>query len=326
MARPVIMGKDLGFHQLKAVEGEWSCKVPSIVKRRSEVIARGLKDSEGYVITSSEGMWNVGSKGTYDFKNDRLSSSIDIAKYLAVLGLYNEGTGKSIIDLMVSGLPIDDFKIDEYRKTFTKRLQGDFRFGFDDKQKFIRVLKAITLPQAAGAYFDYILTEDGDANVDKLDVAAENVVVLDIGGNSTDGCIMENGSFSQDSFTIWQGVQKVHTELRKLILKYHRYTTPFNELDDILRTGKSKEVGNVMDLCKKAVDTVYPDLETELSLYIPDFRRFSAVLLCGGGEQVYKPYVEDLAKIPVIPLLSAEYANANGYRKYGLLKVKEGLI
>jgi hypothetical protein len=323
------MGLDLGYVQVKAVEQDWSCIFPSLVKRRSEVLITGLQDSEGYVVTGQECTWNVGAKGSYDFKAERLQAANDIPKLLAVLGLYHDATARSTIDLMVSGLPVDDFKVTDYRNNFTERLQQDFHFGFEGREKFVKVTKSIILPQSAGAFFDFILNEEGEENESNIALASEDVLILDAGGKSTDGCIMEGAKFSQDSFTIWHGVWEVQNELRKLIAKKFHYAMPHYKMDDVLRSGVAKigaKLEPVEDLCKIAVETIFPALISELSLYVPDFRRFAALLLCGGGSNVFYDYLSELVGIPVLSLDNPEYSNANGYRKYGLLKIQEGLI
>ena len=324
-----VLGLDLGYVQLKAVGNNWSDICPSIVKRRSEVIVSGIEDSEGFLITGQDGTWNVGSKGSYDFKAERLTSTSDVPKLLTMLGLYHEATSTNIVDLIVSGLPVDDFKLLDFKNEFAERLKGIFSFGFGSQQKYMSVGNAIALPQSAGAFFDYILTEDAEDNTANIELASHDVLVLDIGGKSFDGCIMEGAKFSQDSFTIWQGVWKVHSELRKLLMRKYRYNMPPYKLDAVLRTGIAEIGANMEDvheLCKIAVETVFPELRDELSLYVPDFRRFASVLLCGGGSYVYQDYIRALAGIPVHQLPNAEFANASGYRKYGLLKMKEGLL
>jgi len=326
---PEVLAIDLGYTQGKAVAAHWSCKFASIVKRRSEVVVSGLADSEGYIITDQVGVWNVGAKGSYDFNAERLVSQSDTPKMLAMLGLYNEETGKSVIDLIVSGLPVEEFMVDEIRDNFTERLKGDFKFGFGDSEKFVQVKRSLTLPQSAGAFFDFVLNEDGTENMDHIELASEDVLVLDLGGKTTDGCIMEAASFSQDSFTIQHGVHKVQNELRKLVLKKHKYAIPPYKVDEVLRTGLVKLGGvstDVADLCKQAIDQVFPELAQELSVWVPDFRRFSAILICGGGANLYYDYLVELTGIPVIKLDEPEYSNASGYRKYGMLKIKEGLI
>ena len=321
-----VVGVDLGFVQLKGIGDNWDCICPSLSKRRSEVIMGDLNDSEGYLITTEHGgSWNVGSKGSFDFKSERLSSESDLPKLLTVLGRYQEASGAGIIDLLVSGLPVEEYKREEAKRAFAERLQGDFSFGFGSTQRLIRVTSSLVLPQSAGAFFDFVLDDAGEER--NTELASEDLLILDIGGKSTDGCIMEEGAFSQDSFTIWEGVHEVQKELRKLISWTFEYIAPPMEIDRALRTGFIKLGGkqtDISDLIKKAVAVRLPTLRDELSLHISDFRRFSAVILCGGGSHVYSDYIKEFTGIPCHTMDNAELANANGYRKYGLLKLSEG--
>jgi len=320
-----VVGVDLGFVQLKGSGKDWSCVCPSLSKRRSEVIMGDLNDSEGYLITlASGGSWNVGAKGSYDFKSERLLSESDLPKLLTVLGLYQEETGSAIIDLLVSGLPVEEYKREASKKLFASRLKGDFSFGFGTTNRLIRVLDTMVLPQSAGAFFDFVLDSEGEER--NTELASEDLLILDIGGKSTDGCIMEEGAFSQDSFTIWEGVHKVQEELRKLISWTYEYIAPPIEIDRALKTGLLKMAGKnteINELITKAVEVRLPTIQDELSLHISDFRRFSAVILCGGGAHVYTDYIKEFTGIPCHVMENAELANANGYRKYGLLKLSE---
>lgn len=313
----VIMGIDLGFVQTKASVGDWEEKFGSIVKPRSEVAVSDLEDSEGYVVTYNGVTYNVGSKGSYDFKADRLSRDTDIVKLLTVFGLHQK---RSIteIETIVTGLPVYEFN--NYKENLRKTLEGWFQYEFNGETRQTRVKNASVIPQSAGAFYDYILDSKGEVKDEPL--ASEDVLVLDIGGRTTDGCIMEGAKYSQDSFTIFQGVWKAHNELRRLIAKEHRYTLKPFEVDKVMRSGAlklgSREVG-VKDLVYKAVASVYPEMRDELTLHVDDFRRYSAVLLTGGGAHVYGEFLEQDIECPVIVTEGAEYANARGYRKYGLL-------
>ena len=333
MLKKNVLGSDLGFVQLKAVgaklkvDGDnWKIICPSLSKRRSEVIMGDLQDSEGYLITTQElGSWNVGTKGSFNFEAERLMHE-DIVKLYAILGLYHAETGSAVIDMLVSGLPVDEYKQESIRTDFASRLKGNFNFGFNSDQCFIQVKQSLVLPQSAGAFFDFVLDDKGEER--NVELASEDILVLDIGGKSTDGCIMEEGAFSQDSFTIWQGVYKAQAELRKLIAHSSlRYVATHKEIDNALRTGNIKLSGkqeDVRDYVIKAVDTTFPTIRDELTLHIADFRKFSAIIMSGGGANVYGDHIEDFTKIPCISQDDAEWANANGYRKYGLLKLTEG--
>jgi hypothetical protein len=322
-----VVGVDLGFVQTKAVWGTREvdrCKFGSLTKRRSEVATEGVEDSEGYTVTVHDNaedntvVWNVGAKGVYDFTAERLTRDSDLPKLLTVLGLINQQTAHSFIDLLVSGLPVDDFNA--YRAQFGSSLEGTFQFGFGNRSVSVNAKKALIIPQSAGAYYDYGLTQHGEVGDSAL--LGEDVLVFDVGGRTSDGCIMENSKYSQDSFTIYQGVWKVQNELRRLVAKAHRYTMHPSEVDSVMRSGKIKLGGSMLDVSAlkiKAIETIFPSVRDEVSLHVSDFRRFSAILLAGGGAYLYRDYIEELAKVPVIVLPEAEFSNASGYRKYGLL-------
>lgn len=328
-----VAGLDLGFVQTKFVWGARkpqfndlglmvnpgdSCKFGSLVKRRSEVATDGLEDSEGYVIVDANATWNVGSKGSYDFTSERLSRDSDMPKLYASLGLYRRATGSSFIDLLVSGLPVEEYG--SYRGALQQSLTGQFQFGFGSQQHFMTTKKVAIIPQAAGAFYDYGLTDAGKPAGHSL--LREDVLVFDIGGKTSDGCIMEKSKYSQDSFTIRQGIWKAHNELRKLISKKYRYTMQPAEVDVVMRSGFLMLGGkpeDIRDLRRKALDTHFPAIRDELSLHVEDLRRFSAIIVAGGGAELYAPYIKAMTTVPVIVLPFAEYSNASGYRKYGLL-------
>jgi hypothetical protein len=326
----LIFGLDLGYEQTKASTEDWSTKFASLVKRRSGLIATGLKDSEGYLVETAEGAWNVGVKGSYDFTTNRLASDSGLPKLLASLGLYQLETGNSTINELVSGLPIDDFKIPGFKEEFMKQLPGTYTFTFENKPISITIDNARVIPQAAGAYFDYVLDDNGELknDADIQEIAEEDVAVLDIGGKSTDVCIMEAGIFSQDSFTAWKAVAELKKELRKLIARdFEGFNVPLHKIDDALRSSVTNIAGdkaNITNQINEAKDICFPAFWDDISLYIPDFRRFAGIILAGGGASLYKDYIEDLAGIPIISIENPEMGNANGYRKYGKSKLIKG--
>lgn len=323
-----IVGEDLGFVQTKAVWGskpEERCKFGSLVKRRSEAATEGVEDSEGYLVDCSASeddhmtTWNVGSKGVYDFSAERLTNESDLPKLLTTFGLMYQRTAHSYIDLLVSGLPVEDFKT--YREPFGESLKGSFHFGFNGSSVHINVKDVLIMPQSAGAYYDFAMDDNGKMISSPL--LSEDTLVWDMGGKTSDGCIMEKSKYSQDSFTIYQGVWKVQNELRRIIAKKFRYTMHPAEVDGVLRSKVLMLAGKAVDVseqCTLAVETVFPTVRDEISLHIADFRRFSALLLAGGGSYLFQDYMEEYTGIPTILLPDAEYSNANGYRKYGMFK------
>ena len=316
-----ILGVDLGFVQTKAVGDNWKTKFRSIVKPRSEVVVSGLADAEGFLVEYKDEVYNVGSKGSYDFNADRLTQSTDMAKLLSVFGQYQHDTSVAVIEMLVTGLPVYEFNI--YKDTLRDNIQTMFQYKFNGTKRLLNVQEAIVIPQSAGAFYDYILDEEGEPNDNPL--AKENVLSLDIGGRTSDGCIMEASRYSQDSFTIFKGVWKAQNELRKYVMKEFRYALQPYEVDVVMRTNTlmlNNESHNVKELVYKAVASAYPEMRDELSLYIDDYRRFATILLAGGGAYVFHDFLDEDIRTPIIVMEEAEYANASGNRKYGKLLSK----
>ena len=316
-----IWGVDLGFVQTKGVYDTNKIKFPSVIKKGSSMDVQALDDSEGYRVQYESQMWRVGSKGNYDFTGERMTKDSDIPKLLTLFGL--SGRDNLLIDMLVTGLPIEEFNL--YRNVLRENIQQRFgyRFGTSNIYKSAVVVKAIVIPQSAGAYFDYVLDDKGELREHLI--STENVLVLDIGGRTTDACIMENGKYSQQSFTILSGVWKIHEYLRKLVLNKYKYNLRPNEVDQVARTGALRLGGGIVPcegIVKEAVEYTFTPLMNDMTLYIEDFRQFSAVLLTGGGAYLYRDlFVHAMqGKVPVEVMEDAEFANAHGYYKYGHFK------
>ena len=320
-----ILAVDLGFVQTKASSTSWETKFSSIVKPRSDVAIADMADSEGFTLCYEGKAFSVGAKGSYDFKADRLTRESDIAKLLAVFGQYQDKTGIRIVDTLVTGLPIIEFNA--YKDQLREALQRTFQFTYGSQKKVISVQNVLVIPQSAGAFYNYILDIDGEP-VDEA-LALEDVITFDIGGRTSDGCIMEASRYSQDSFTIMQGVWKAHDVLRKLIQRDFQYGLKPFEVDVVMRTGILKlgrDEHRVDELIYKAIASVYPEMRDELSLSVNDFRRFAAMILVGGGAHVFHDFLAEDINIPIIiseNSMDSEFANARGYLKYAKLRAKQ---
>lgn len=320
-----IFSVDLGFVQTKAVSKKWKTKFSSLTKKTPSTDIDAFADSDGYAISCAGKNWRVGTKGSYDFTSERMSSENDIIKLLTAIAL--QGKTTQGIDLLITGLPIEEYNA--YRDTLKDSLykkQFTYRFAKQTKDSLVQLNDVLVIPQSVGAFYDMILDDQGE--VINEEMASEVILTLDIGGRTTDGCIMEAGRFNQDSFTIFKGVWKLHEQVRRLVLKEFKYVLQPYEVDAVVRARAIKlgsEVTPCGHLIKEAVELIFPALQDELTLYIGDFRRISGVILTGGGAHLYKGMFQDLFSSKNINMMvseDAEFANAQGYYKYGLLKTK----
>lgn len=326
---PVDYAIDLGFNHVKdayevSVIGENGeprkelrhQHMLSIAARRS-TYASDLA-TEGDVIGLTDGSeWVVGTKGSYSLKASRLEDPSDWVRFYAALGNFQKDVDTDVIDHLITGLPIVEYMA---RKAQLKQaLERIHRFRFNGKERHMKVGEASVIPQSAGAYYGYVLDEYGDIQM-SIPYLLENILTLDIGGKTSDGCAMKALKYDDDnSFTIYEAMINVQKELGRLIMKRYQYNAQPVELDKAIRTGKLQlggSVENVEDLITIAMETRYPYMESELSLNIPDFRYFAAILLVGGGAYRYKDFIQEVAGIPVITVPNPEFANAIGYLRY----------
>lgn len=323
----MILGVDLGFVQTKAVTEAWQRKFNSLTKLADPTAVKILDDSDGFSIRHAGEEWRVGAKGSYDFTAERSTQGTSLPKLLAVLGLLQEDAPLPrchIIDYLLTGLPIEEYNA--YRQTLKEGLQGQtFIYSFNGKMRNTIVHDVLVIPQSAGAFYDLILDDHGGLADEAL--ASENVLTIDIGGRTTDCCIMEGGKYSQESFTLFRGVWKLQDHLRKLVHRQFKYLLKPYEVDAVARTGAIKLGGDVIPcemLVQEAIAHTFPEIRDELTLHIDDFRRFAGVLLTGGGAYLYKELFYNLFDklgVPTVLMNDAEFSNANGYYKYALLKL-----
>lgn len=331
-----LYGFDLGYNYLKdakeieTVDAEGKPKkevrnhdIISVVEQQSSV-ATDLEKA-GYHITMEDGTtWTVGAKGNYDLTASRLTSEVDLPKMYTLLGLFAEETGAKTIDFAVTGLPVSEYMAQ--KKVLKEKVEGVHKFKFMGRDYKVEVKKAQVIPQAAGAYYDYFFTDDGMINPERADLMGSKVLVLDIGGRTSDAVIMEDGKYDESSFTVYEAMINLQQELRRLIQnKYHFPATDY-ELDRFLRARKiifGRTTEDISGLIKEALQTRFPNLRNQLITNIGDFRHFSAVLLCGGGAYYYKPLIERLVRetshgfdVPVILMPKPQFSNANGYLKF----------
>lgn len=322
-----VYGLDLGFSKGK---DSLKNKVLSVVKRRAEN-AVDLADflTEGYLIELEDGSkWNVGQKGAFDITRSRLKKETDLPKLYTMLGLFQQHTGRTRIDLLVTGLPIADYM--SQREALKASMEKVHHFKFNRKPVSLAVTECKVIPQAAGAYYDFVLDEDGMPVENGLaaDLMYERVLILDIGGKTTDGCIMQNFSYSQDSFTIQKAVLRISSILKGYIDQQFNRQLPPVELLEAIETKQIKMGGNVVDiahLVDAAVETFYPEFEAELVEKVnDDFAQFSAVILCGGGAYLLEKWIRETinGETNVIVMEDAEFSNAKGYEKFGKLMIQ----
>ncbi|QTA78683.1 Uncharacterized protein dnl_09130 [Desulfonema limicola] len=179
------------------------------------------------------------------------------------------------------------------------------------------------LPQGSGAYFRYILQNDGAMNNDEDYLNLYGVV--DIGFRTTDFVMFEKGRFlggmnlSEDT-----GVRIVLDRLREIIRKKYNYSPPIGLLTDVLKGSHLVYRGRNLDL-KETVTSLLNDLINQIQNQVHQkwedrLDRMKAILITGGGAYFIKEDFLKTFKSQILVLKTPEMSNAVGFYRYGIME------
>jgi len=330
------MGIDLGFEQVKAWWGNGeNLKIPSVI---GEPIGEEINDGgiskyaaiDDLSIIYQGKRYYIGNKAIREtanarltFKADKTNDISDTVKYLTVLGYALSPSAEAVV---VTGLPVDEYN--DLKDTLRINMEGRFDYVYRNQKRMNpTVSKVIVIPQGAGAYYHYILDDDGNINT-KNNIINRKATVVDMGSRTTNVVTMFKGRYiSKESFTVFKGVINIHNNVRKLI--YQKYGISFRpaDMDQIVRQGYFMTSGkseHIQEIIEEASALVVDDIVSEIRLHIPDHRLIDNFLLTGGGTALMATHVQREYGDHVVVLENAEYNNAHGYHKYALFLEKAG--
>ena len=330
----VILGIDLGFRQTKSVCGYSKYRYPSLIGNPSafelEQFTKSTEILDQLVVEFNDTTYYIGNKALETgnarlcTRTDKTNSDNDKISYLATLGLhyYNvKNTGLTV----VTGLPVEDLKEEGLKEKVIENMKGthQFLFGLDRTSVKMNVVRVLVIPQSAGAYFDYILDDNGKPIKKNLAAVKGKIIVIDVGYKTTDIITMLNGRFvSEMSCTIEKGMKDIHKELARLIKSIYGRKFDLSEMDDVCRNRCFNNKGvtiDVSNLILKAERPIAEAIINEANAILGDTRSADKVLACGGSMNLLKDYFEPFYKGYFEVLPNCEFSNASGYYKFGLL-------
>ena len=343
----LLMSLDLGFMQVKAYTLQLILKFPALIgtpsafeleqfKKDGELLSNIIvtkfgKDNESG--TETEETYYVGKKAldtdnsTICTRTDKTNNIQDEIELYAALGFIYQYVKDEEVSI-VTGLPVNDFKL---AKTLEDNLVGVKKFGFGSHKERLKinVKKVIVIPQSAGAYFSYILNDEGEILKDKANVAQGTTMVIDVGYKTSDIIVMRNGKYiSKQSSTVEFGMKDVHRELIRKIKRDYDVKYDFSEMDKICRDKKISVMGreyNIEYLISQCEKPVARSIIDHINLFIPDIKKIDKILCCGGTMNRIFPYFKDEymsmghQEDTIILLENPEYSNAVGYYRYGMM-------
>ena len=140
------------------------------------------------------------------------------------------------IDVLVTGLPVNQFMNPELREALKKRLEGEHQITL---KRSVTVKSVVVVPQPAGAYMD-IVSSTKDEGL--LEVLREGkTVVIDPGFFSVDWVALEEGEVRyHSSGTSLKAMSVLLKTINLLIQEEHGGSPGIDKIEKAIRSGKNE--------------------------------------------------------------------------------------
>lgn len=342
---PILVGDDLGYGQIKVFAGPNGQEAfasavgtpVSTLGRTSAVVTR-QELLNRLAITYKDQIYYVGKNAIVNTRNARLTLRQDktatdhnLVKFLTSLALLTDEDQEFATFDIVTGLPVLEYKneSDNLRNTLlnnNKTFVFDFHYGPKTVTKTIKVRQVEVISQGEGAFYDFILNSKGEIIESREKLVSGKVIIVDIGYRTTDIVTMEAGSYIETlSYQYNNGVNQIHQEVLRLIMERLQIKKELREMDEIVRTGKLFHNTKHIDVNKILDDVAIPfaeDIADNLHTISNDqLGSVNHIIFTGGGSEIIYPFVSAKLKgvVETSIMDKAEFCNASGYYKYGLL-------
>lgn len=288
------IGEDIGSYYAKSSEGiKFENRISSDTAILSGSAMKVKYNEQNYLIEN--GVFNINVNKVL---NENLLVSIGTLLALSCKDVN--------VDLGI-GLPINFYQSQKEILYNMIMENQEMRLEFNGEKKVFLIKKCIVIPEAVGVY--YSLSSELLTLIGKREV-----LMLDIGGKTTDMCIIDNNSTIKRPLTKPIGMLNLYNNIaNKINADYPELCVDIEDVRDILDNG-------LYQFDKKYelhfLDSMYELMTKEIVNYIKiqyeDYQR-KVVILCGGGfilEKFFRKY------IPNIIVNNDIFANAKGFKKY----------
>lgn len=209
---------------------------------------------------------------------------------------------------VVLGLPIQQYKANKEKlKKYIEENRGKTIIYKGVKREII-ISDVIIAPEGAAAYYNLSLEQ-------KSKIGNKPLIIIDIGGRSSDACLFENGKITK-VWTIPTGMLNVYQDIINYINTTYTEEFKLEDGEVILKEGlflrgKQQDIGFIKPILQKHFNSIYKDIQLNFNT------SKGYVLLTGGGsitfQKAFKNRLDNLL-ISDDPL----FDNARGFKKLGV--------
>jgi len=319
----MILGMDIGYSNLKLVYGDVPTSLTSItlpvgVKRDDTSQGLSMNDDRVMRVLVDDDFYIAGispSDVSLDYQRTLHANYSSSKAYKALFHASLLSASREHIDLLVTGLPVNQYIQPEVRKELQHQLEGTHQVT---KKKSVTVDKVIVMPQPLGGYISEM------AHTPTL--FDYRLMVLDPGFFSVDWTIVRNGNVVPGALgTSIKAVSALFEQASKIIFRDYGGKVSIEDIEKAVITNEGKLFlfGDEVDLepiIDAASKIIGESLKTEIQSSLRSSKfEIDAVLIIGGGAKIYQNMAREMfPKSKIILSDNPVQANANGFWNLGL--------
>lgn len=324
-----VLGQDIGYSNLKIAMGqkggEMTTRILPAGAGSIDLMPRQVGAGLGsdFLQVQIDGRkWAAGVEPDRlqgwerELHKDYKSTDVYKALFYAAL-LISE---QSVIDVLVTGLPVDQAMNDDQRKELVGLLSGEHHIT---PKRTVTVKDVVVVPQPAGAYMDIIHSTSDEEVLDAIKNG--KTVVIDPGFYSVDWVSLVEGEIHyRSSGTSLKAMSRLIQVANELILDDYGGAPGVEKIEKAIRGGKNSTYlfGQKLELeeyMSKASGTVSREALTSMRKTMrEDGMNADVVLLAGGGASKYSEAAKELfPKSRIIEAEDSVLSNARGFWRCG---------
>lgn len=318
-------GIDIGYGFLKITDGTPLAVIPSVIGQAVDLTfdtgnagnplenLRVVYEGEEYFVGENA---IIQSENPYRaLSTDRTKDIVTNIMFLTSLALLSNKPVEQFV--VVTGLPVKDFTL--YKDLYVEKFVGIHEIVVNGEPKTLMVDKVIVVPQPYGTYVSQLWKEDGDFDEE---FASDHVGILDIGFGTSDFIQVNKYQYLEKfSSTSANGISSVYREISNFLTTTHGIKKEQFELEDIIRSGKMKIRGGVIDLSEEiaaAKRSLAKKIAVEIKSSWTNFMEIGMILITGGGGAFLFEELKELLGDDILLVKNPQTANVVGYQQWGL--------
>jgi len=314
----MYIGMDIGYSGLKIVFGDGkmpASKLALPVGVSKDCSSNGLTvgndqslqvtvDGERYVSCVSPS--DLGASFCRTLDKDYSNSVNYKALFHSTLLL----SSVSDIDVLVTGLPVDQFLISKNRNELKQCLEGTHQVTV---KKSVTVKKVVVVPQPFGGYMKYINEHS--------DMLNRSILVFDPGFFSVDWALVSKCNI--DPSVLGTSINAVSTLFEKasqIIGRDYGGNVSIDKIENAITSGEDYVYlfGDEVELSpilKEASEMIQGSIENELKATLRTSKSdVDIVLMVGGGARMYENAIRSVCpKSKLVMMEEAHMSNAQGF-------------